>query len=83
MLGADAYLCELLGEWPIEVTATVVRIANEKRNPPRTVDEQLVMLERAGVPEFAQGVRQQLASPGEARGPVKVDAIESDKGSGA
>jgi predicted nucleic acid-binding protein len=32
----DTYLQELLAEVPDEVLATVVRLANEKRSPPRT-----------------------------------------------
>jgi len=32
----DRYLCQLLDRFPQEVTATVVRLAGEKRRPPKT-----------------------------------------------
>lgn len=62
--GADEYLCELADEWPNEVLATIVRVASEKRRPPRTVDEQLTLIERAGAPGFAAKIRAALATDG-------------------
>lgn len=62
VLDPDAYLCELIDEWPDEVIATVVRVAQEKRHPPRTSADQLGLLERAGVPKFTAKVRRALAA---------------------
>lgn len=48
----DTYLVELLEQVPIEVVATVERIAAEKRRPPMTTRQLLARLSRAGVPNF-------------------------------
>jgi predicted nucleic acid-binding protein len=53
----DAYLCGLFGEFADEVTATVVRLAGEKRRPPMNTADLLGHLERAGVGRFAALVR--------------------------
>jgi hypothetical protein len=49
----DTYLQELLAEVPDEVLATVVRLADEKRNPPRTPLDLNQSLAKAGLPGFA------------------------------
>jgi predicted nucleic acid-binding protein len=49
----DQYLCELLDQFPQEVTATVVRLAGEKRRPPKTSTDLANDLAKAGVPIFA------------------------------
>lgn len=56
----DTYLCSLLERDPIEVTATLNRIAAEKRRPPMTTSDLLAALSRAGVPVFATRVRHRL-----------------------
>lgn len=53
VLDPDSYLCELYREWPREVRETVIRLAEEKRNPPLTVHDALARLAKAGVPHFA------------------------------
>ena len=52
--GPDEYLCGLLSEFPDEVTATVVRLAAEKRRPPLTVGDLVGVLAKAGVSTFAE-----------------------------
>jgi predicted nucleic acid-binding protein len=49
----DDYLCEVLDQVPDEIIDTVLRIAAEKRNPPRTVADILDALSAAGAPRFA------------------------------
>jgi hypothetical protein len=49
----DTYLQDLLAEVPDEVVATVVRLADEKRNPPRTPLDLNQSLAKAGLPGFA------------------------------
>ncbi len=49
----DGYLCDLLDAVPDEVTGTVVRLAAEKRRPPKTPRDLANDLERAGVVRFA------------------------------
>lgn len=57
----DTYLCELTDELPDEVAATIVRLAAEKKRPPKTPDDLLDNLQRAGVPRFSDKVRVLLA----------------------
>ncbi len=56
----DEYLCELFGDLPDEVSATVARLAAEKRRPPLSARELTNTLERAGVPGFAKLLRFKL-----------------------
>ncbi|MFE0426868.1 PIN domain-containing protein [Streptomyces sp. NPDC058953] len=56
----DTYLCDLYGRWPDEVTETVVRLAEEKRNPPMTFAVAVDRLAKAGVTRFADTVRVNL-----------------------
>ncbi len=56
----DEYLHELLSELPSEVVATVVRLASEKRRPPRTALDMAESLAKAGVPTFAGELRSLL-----------------------
>jgi predicted nucleic acid-binding protein len=56
----DEYLQELLNEVPDEVVATVVRLAEEKRRPPRTPYDLVGMFAKVGVPIFADQVRERL-----------------------
>ena len=58
----DTYLCGLLERDPAEVTATIRRMANEKRRPPMTTIDLTDGLERAGVPVFAARARRLLAA---------------------
>ena len=53
----DAYLCELADEYPDEVADTIVRLAAEKKRPPKSPDDLLNDLEHAGVPRFATRIR--------------------------
>lgn len=53
----DTYLCELLSELPQEVAATVIRLAGEKRRPPKTPSDLANDLAKAGVPLFAERLR--------------------------
>lgn len=48
----DTYLCELLADHPDETVAAVVRMAAEKRRPPRSSGELLEALRGAGVRNF-------------------------------
>jgi predicted nucleic acid-binding protein len=57
----DTYLCSLLERDPIEVTATLRRMAAEKRRPPMTTSDLLDALSRAGVRVFATRARRPLA----------------------
>lgn len=61
----DMYLCELADELPEEVVDTIVRLAAEKRRPPKSPHDLLDDLERAGVPRFADSMRDLLAERGE------------------
>lgn len=54
----DSYLCELVDELPDEVADTVIRLADEKRRPPKTPGDLLDDLEHAGVPRFAARARE-------------------------
>jgi predicted nucleic acid-binding protein len=56
----DQYLQELLAELPNEVLATVIRLAGEKRRPPRTARDLAETLSNAGVPTFAATLRKLL-----------------------
>jgi predicted nucleic acid-binding protein len=56
----DEYLCELFGDLPDEVVATVARLAAEKRRPPMSGYELVNTLERAGVLSFAKVLRSKL-----------------------
>jgi predicted nucleic acid-binding protein len=53
----DHYLRDLLDEFPQEVTATVVRLASEKRRPPKTPHDLADDLAKAGVPNFVASLR--------------------------
>lgn len=59
----DEYLCGLLSELPREVATTVVRMAGEKRRPPKTPDDIANDLAKAGVPTFAERLRASLDQP--------------------
>jgi len=48
----DTYFQELLAEVPEEILATVVRLANEKHNPPMTPLDLNQRLAKAGLPGF-------------------------------
>jgi predicted nucleic acid-binding protein len=61
----DTYLCELADELAGEVADTIVRLAAEKRRPPKTPQDLLDDLASAGVPRFADRVRAVLAIGGE------------------
>jgi hypothetical protein len=61
----DTYLCELADELPEEVGDTIVRLAAEKRRPSKSPHDLLDDLERAGVPRFADRMRDLLAERGE------------------
>jgi predicted nucleic acid-binding protein len=56
----DMYLCELAAESPDEVAMTISRLAAEKRRPPKSAEELLNDLERAGIPRFAAAMRTHL-----------------------
>jgi hypothetical protein len=56
----DTYLCELVDSDPHEVTATIVRLAAEKQRPPKTPDDLLNDLARAGAKRFATATRKLL-----------------------
>lgn len=56
----DSYLCSLLERDPAEVTATLRRMAAEKRRPPMNTSDVLDALVRAGVPVFAGRARHLL-----------------------
>jgi hypothetical protein len=56
----DTYLRDLLAEVPGEVVATLVRLADEKRRPPRTPEDLADALAKAGVPGFAEDLRTRL-----------------------
>jgi hypothetical protein len=58
----DTYLCSLLERDPIEVTATLRRMAAEKRRPPITTGDLIDALARARVPVFARRARSLLAA---------------------
>ncbi len=57
VLDPDTYLCELADELPDEVADTLIRLAGEKRRPPKSPEGLLADLERAGVSRFAAAVR--------------------------
>lgn len=59
----DRYLSNLLDAWPHEVTATVVRLAGEKRRPPLTPTDFIELLAKAGAPDFAERLRARLDQP--------------------
>lgn len=61
VMDPDDYLCELVDEVPVELAATVVRLAAEKERPPRTPADLLASLHHAGVPRFSDKVRVLLA----------------------
>ena len=52
----DTYLCELAAEYPDEVADTIVRLAREKKRPPKPPDDLLNDLEHAGVPHFVKRI---------------------------
>jgi len=53
----DSYLCEIVQELPGEVIDSVVRLAAEKARPPKTPQDLVDDLDRAGVPRFAEMAR--------------------------
>jgi hypothetical protein len=57
----DTYLCDLAEELPGEVADTVIRLAGEKRRPPKTPQDLLDDLAGAAVPRFAEKVRAVLS----------------------
>jgi predicted nucleic acid-binding protein len=59
----DTYLGELLNELPQEVADTVVRLAGEKRRPPKSPSDLASELAKAGVPNFAERLRTVLDGP--------------------
>lgn len=61
----DTYLSELGDELPDKVADTIVRLAGEKRRPPKTARDLLDDLAHAGVPRFATKIRSLLAERGE------------------
>jgi predicted nucleic acid-binding protein len=62
VMDPDSYLCELFGELPDEVSATLVGLAAEKRNPPMTPYEVAARLAKAGLSRFAELVLKALDS---------------------
>ena len=60
----DRYLCDVLGTWPAEVVATIVRLVEEKRRPPLSLIDFFGILAKAGVPIFAERLHVVLNSPG-------------------
>lgn len=60
----DTYLCELADELPDELTDAIVRLAAERRRPPKTPGELVDDLAHAGVPRFAEKMRAVLANTG-------------------
>jgi len=56
VMGPDAYLCELLVEYPHEIVTTVVRMAAEKTRPTMSPSELLAALRAAGLPTFPDRV---------------------------
>ncbi|MGH3679253.1 MAG: PIN domain-containing protein [Natronosporangium sp.] len=60
----NQYLCELLDQFPQEVTATVARLAGEKRRPPKTPTDLANDLAKAGVETFADRLRATLGPAG-------------------
>ena len=56
----DGYLSDLFDAWPQEVTATVVRLAGEKRRPPLSPEDLVGLLAKAGAPDFAERLRARL-----------------------
>ncbi len=49
----NTYLCELLEDETDELVATFLRLASEKTHPPKTPEDLLQALRRAGVATFA------------------------------
>jgi predicted nucleic acid-binding protein len=64
VIDPDQYLCELLDQLPQEVTATVVRLAGEKRRPPKTPTDLVNDLAKAGVVTFADRLHATLGPAG-------------------
>lgn len=61
VMDPDTYLQGLLHEIPDEVAATMQRLAAGKRRPPMTATDLADALAKAGVPLFADAVRDRLA----------------------
>jgi hypothetical protein len=57
---ADTYLYGLVDSDPHEVTETIVRLAGDKQRPPKTPDDLLNDLSRAGTKRFATATRNLL-----------------------
>lgn len=53
----DSYLCEIVQEVPGEAIDTVVRLAAEKARPPKTPQDLVDDLDRAGLPRLAEMAR--------------------------
>jgi predicted nucleic acid-binding protein len=60
VLDPDAYLAELVEEFPSEVVATLVELARTKTRPPMTAHDVLDAVERAGLKAFASLARSWL-----------------------
>jgi predicted nucleic acid-binding protein len=56
----DSYLSDLFDAWPQEVTATVVRLAGERRRPPISPEDLTELLAKAGAPDFAERLRARM-----------------------
>lgn len=56
----DTYLSELADAYPLEVRDTIVRLAGEKKRPPKSPFDLLDDLKRAGVPGFAKRLTELL-----------------------
>lgn len=57
----DTYLCELLHDEAEELVVTVLRLASEKTRPPRTPEDLLQALRRAGVATFSDSLAPLIA----------------------
>jgi predicted nucleic acid-binding protein len=60
VLDPDHYLHRLMTQFPREVADTVVRLAAEKRRPPKTTHELVADLQRAGLDQFSAALTDEL-----------------------
>lgn len=58
----DTYLCEPMDDMADEMVDTVVRLADEERQPPKAPDDLVADLERADVPRLARQIQPILRS---------------------
>ena len=65
VMDPDEYLCALYDEFPVEVVATIAKLAASKRRPAMTPVALADALDRAGVKEFASLVRSHLTRAAE------------------